>query len=123
MTDVKVVAAGGQIAFDLAAVKTSRLVYADYKANGKTVPLLAYTSPSGKVVAAVSVCEPCASTRFHLDGKLLVCNTCGTQWELETLKGVAGGCQKYPPQKLTGETKGDKVLVNEASVAGWKPRP
>ena len=123
MTDVKIEAAGGKVAFDLAAVKNARLVYADYKAAGKTVPLLAYVSPSGKMVAAISMCEPCSSTRFHIEGKYLVCNTCGTRWELDSLKGISGGCQKYPPQRLTSESSGDKILVSEADVAGWKPRP
>ncbi len=39
---------------------------------------LAYIAPDGKLVTAVSFCEPCRSTRFHVVGYNIFCNTCGT---------------------------------------------
>ncbi|WP_460001777.1 Fe-S-containing protein [Paradesulfitobacterium aromaticivorans] len=37
----------------------------------------AYLTPAGRVMVASSFCEPCYSRRFHIEGDVLVCNTCG----------------------------------------------
>jgi uncharacterized membrane protein len=113
--------AGGNVTLPLAEVKEKKLVGFTY--NGKQqLPLLAYISPSGKVVTAVSLCEPCNSTTFHIEGDQLVCNTCGTRWSLEGLKGISGGCTLYPPDAFTNSLNGDKVVIPEANVQSWKRR-
>ncbi|MCL4515412.1 MAG: DUF2318 domain-containing protein [Firmicutes bacterium] len=125
-TNVQVVVSGGKIRIPLDKIEQYKLVsfeYAGSNQSGKgAVPLLAYAAPSGKVVTAVRLCEPCSSTSFHIEGSNLVCNTCGTVWSLEGLEGLSGGCQKYPPAAMqTAQDGGDAVMsVNE--VAAWKPR-
>lgn len=121
MTDLTVPAAtSGKIALPLATVKEKKLVWFAYGA-GK-IPVLAYVAPSGKIVTAISMCEPCQSERFHIEGDQLVCNACGTRWTLEDLKGISGGCPDYPPAKLENQVTGDTVTINEKAVLGWKPR-
>jgi hypothetical protein len=119
---IQVVQADGQLKLPLAEVKSKRLIGFTYNGPGKTLPLLAYLAPSGKVVTAVSMCEPCNSTTFHIEGKELVCNACGTRWELEDLRGIAGGCLSYPPDPFPNALAGEAVVVQESSVAGWQPR-
>lgn len=119
---IQVAQAGGKIEVPLAEVKQKRLVGFTYNGPGKTLPLLAYLAPSGKVVTAVSMCEPCNSTTFHIEGNELVCNTCGTRWQLEDLKGTAGGCQAYPPDAFPNTLAGETIVVQESSVADWQPR-
>ncbi|MGE5553989.1 MAG: DUF2318 domain-containing protein [Betaproteobacteria bacterium] len=119
---IQVAQAGGKIEIPLSEVKSMRLVGFTYTGPGKSLPLLAYIAPSGRVVTAVSMCEPCNSTTFHLEGDELVCNTCGTRWELETLRGTAGGCQNYPPDPFPNTLSGETIIVQEASVANWQPR-
>lgn len=123
MKDIKVEVTGGKIIVPLSTIKRDRLVYFEYKdKSSRTVPLLAYVGPSGKIITATSVCEPCRSTRFHIEGDTLICNTCGTVWNLETHEGVSGGCTAFPPQIIVNQVKGDKVLIDEDAVAKWKPR-
>ena len=121
MTDIRSEVKEDKIVVPLSAVKKNRLVYFEYKGS-QAVPLLAYVGPSGKVITAISVCEPCKSTRFHIEGENLVCNTCGTVWNLETHQGVTGGCTEFPPQIIANQVKGGKVLISEDKVATWKPR-
>jgi hypothetical protein len=121
MTDITASIKDGKIAIPLSTVKEKQLVRFVYKGE-KEVPLLAYLAPSGKVVTAVSMCEPCASTRFFIQGKKIICITCGTQWDLETLKGISGGCTTYPPDRLTNSTGGEEILIEESSAANWKSR-
>ena len=113
---------GGKVSIPVDEVKTKKIVYWDYNQNGKKVPLMAYVTPSGAVKMAVRICEPCNGFSFHIEGKEIVCDVCGTRWELETLKGTAGGCQGYPPDLLQSTIEGGKITVDEAKVTSWKAR-
>ena len=92
---------GKAIVTTLSTVKEKKFIWTEYKANGKMVPLTAFAQPDGKVMVAVSFCEPCKGETFHITGNQIVCNVCGTVWDLQTLKGISGGCQTYPPEALT----------------------
>lgn len=87
-----------------------------------SLPLLAYISPKGNVVVATSLCEPCSGIYFHVEGNELVCNACGTRWDLETLQGISGGCPQYPPDKVKYTVQGDKLIIKKADLENWKPR-
>ena len=94
--------------------------YDDLPDNG--LPVLAYISPSGRLVVASSLCEPCHSYEFHIEGDTLVCNACFTKWNLDTLEAVSGGCKSYPPSELQARVEGDRVIVDKALLENWKPR-
>ena len=113
---------GKEIVGTLSMVKEKKFIRTDYKANGKTVPLTAFVQPDGKVMVAVSFCEPCKGTAFHITGNTIVCNTCGTTWDLQTFKGISGGCQTYPPQALTYSLNGDNLEIPQAVLDAWAPR-
>ena len=78
--------------------------------NGNGLPLLAYVAPSGRLVVASALCGPCHSYVFHIEGNDLVCNSCFTHWDLNTLQGKSGGCQAYPPKELTTTVQGGTVM-------------
>ncbi|MEW6329233.1 MAG: Fe-S-containing protein [Candidatus Micrarchaeota archaeon] len=113
----------GKVSFALSDLVANRLVYFDYKTSaGKSVPMMAYISPSGKVITAVRMCEPCRSTTFFIQNNKMVCGRCGTVWELETLRGISGGCLNYPPDALPNTISGERVYVEAARIENWKPR-
>jgi uncharacterized membrane protein len=70
----------------------------------------------------VSVCEPCNSTNFHIEGNQMVCNSCFTRWDLETLKGISGGCLTYPPHVISHSVNNGRAIIKEVDVQNWKPR-
>jgi len=113
---------GKEIVATLSMVKDKKFIRTDYKANGKTVPLTAFVQPDGKVMVAVSFCEPCKGSEFHITGNQIICNTCGTTWDLQTLKGISGGCQTYPPQALTYTLNGDNLEIPQTVLDAWAPR-
>jgi hypothetical protein len=90
--------------------------------QGNGLPLLAYVAPSGRLVVATSMCEPCRSYDFHIEGNQLVCNTCLTRWDLNTLKGVSGGCLDYPPKEVTTVVQGDVIQIQQSELEAWVPR-
>jgi uncharacterized protein len=90
--------------------------------QGNGLPLLAYVAPSGRLVVATSMCEPCRSYQFHIEGNDLVCNTCFTHWDLNTLKGVSGGCLDFPPQEVKTVVQGGTIQVQQSDLEAWAPR-
>lgn len=122
MTDVPVKVENGKISIPLDVVRDKKLVRFEYEGNGVKIPLLSYITQNGRVVTAVSMCEPCRSTRFHIEEKTLVCNACSTVWNLESLKGIEGGCLNYPPDVIPSTVVKDKIQIDEKIVNQWKPR-
>jgi uncharacterized membrane protein len=122
MTDIVAKVENGKISIPLDVVKEKKMVRFEYEGKGVKIPLLAYVTLAGRVVTAISMCEPCQSTRFHIQDKALVCNACNTEWSLETLKGIKGGCMNYPPEVIPSTIEKDRVLIEESIVLGWKPR-
>ncbi len=120
-TDAATVA-NGKVSIPVDEVKAKKIVYWDYNVNGKKVPLMAYVTPSGAVKMAVRICEPCNGFSFRIEGNKIICNVCGTQWDLETLKGISGGCQGYPPDFLSSTIENGNLTVDEAKVTAWKAR-
>ena len=122
MTDVSVKVKNGKISIPVETVLEKKIVRFEYEGNGAKVPLLSYVTQTGKLITAVSMCEPCRSTRFHIEGKTLVCNACATEWNLETLKGIQGGCLNYPPDVIPSTIENGLIHIDEKIVTQWKPR-
>ncbi len=131
MTPVQAVQSDGYLQLPLSQVKEKGLVFFEYdklqipdqEGKERPLPLLAYAAPSGRVVTATSICEPCNSYFFHIEqGNVLVCNVCGTRWNLEDLSVISGACGDYPPAEVPNVIEGDTVKIKEASLASWKPR-
>lgn len=131
MTKVSSEVRDGYIRISLKDVKRNRFVafwykkkqITDARARKRPLPLLAIITPSGKLITAVSVCEPCRSETFHTepDGTL-TCNVCYTKWDLETFEGLSGGCPNYPPAELEHKVKDGEILIRESDLLSWKPR-
>lgn len=86
------------------------------------LPIVAFLTEDGKVVTAISMCEPCNSTEFHIKGNNLICNSCGTTWNLNDLKAISGSCGKYPPDPLPSVVVGNEIQIDKSLVENWKRR-
>ncbi|MGZ4850701.1 MAG: Fe-S-containing protein [Candidatus Bathyarchaeia archaeon] len=51
-----------------------------------------------------------------VQGKNLKCDVCGAEWDVETFAGVSGGCQSYPPPKLTATATGANLEIDLSSL-------
>jgi len=86
----------------------SRIIPLNLYKGGNYLPLIVLYTPQGKVIAGIRTCEPCGSFSMHIgEGRYLICDACGTKWDIETLKGISGGCPNYPPPKLTSSVNGN----------------
>jgi len=95
--------------------------------SGRTfpnLPILCYIAPNGRLVAAVSFCEPCSGDSFRINGQELVCNACNTKWTLNDLIGTTEfGCPNHPPDEVNYKVEGGKVIFDEQELRSWQPRP
>jgi uncharacterized protein len=107
----------GFISIPLSSVKNSKFVSFTYRNTNRSIPLLAYLTEDGKVVTAVRMCES-----FHIKNDELVCDACGTTWELNNLEAISGSCGKYPPDPIPSKVKDDKIIINAADVEKWQRR-
>jgi uncharacterized membrane protein len=122
MTKVEATVKNGRISIEFDTVLDKKIVRFNYDNNGFKLPLLAYITPSGKAVTAVSMCEPCRSTRFHIRGNSMICNACDTEWNLETLRGIKGGCLIYPPDLIPNTIENRRIWIDEQVIRRWRPR-
>ena len=122
MVDIQAKVENGKISIPLDVVIEKKIVRFEYEGHGLKIPLLSYITLAGRVITAVSMCEPCRSTRFHIKDKTLVCNACYTEWNLDSLKGIRGGCIDYPPEVIPSTVEKGRVLIDEKVVLNWKPR-
>ncbi|MCL4370817.1 MAG: DUF2318 domain-containing protein [Chloroflexi bacterium] len=95
-------------------VRAKSMVYWDFKqADGKTTPLMAYFAPSGVAKVAVRICDGnCNDLSFRVEGNQMVCDACGTKWDLETVRGISGSCQDTPPKVLPSRVLDGKLVVD-----------
>jgi hypothetical protein len=112
----------GYITIPLTVVLDKKIVAFDYDAGTTIIPLLAFINSDGKLVTAFRFCEPCNSKKFRIEGNILACGSCETQWRLNTLEGLQGNCQKYPPAPFHSEVVNNIVRIDEKVVRGWKIR-
>jgi nitrite reductase/ring-hydroxylating ferredoxin subunit len=125
MTDITADATGAQLSVSLADVTANKIVAFQYsKADGSTIPLIAYVKPTGAVFVAVSYCIPCKGTRQYVDADgTLTCNSCGTKRDLSTGVGLSGACRLYPLDEVPASVSGDKLVVEKTALDQWTPQP
>ncbi|MDN5322382.1 MAG: hypothetical protein PWQ67_836 [Clostridia bacterium] len=130
MKDIELTLEDGKVKIPLSAIKANQIIYTEYKGktdkiyygNLNVLPLTAFISSAGRLIVATSICEPCYGTRFTLENKELVCQTCFTRWRNTDLFGLSGGCVKYPPEELKYQIEDGNVVISEEMLSQWQPR-
>jgi uncharacterized protein len=112
----------GFIVISLADVIEKKMVGFTYEGKTKTVDLMAYINPQGKLVTSIAMCDPCNSKSFHTESQELVCDNCGTRWNFTNLEGVSGTCQKYPPDPIPSQIVAGEIRISQKIVEDWKLR-
>jgi nitrite reductase/ring-hydroxylating ferredoxin subunit len=72
-----------------------------------------------KTYVRSDVCVPCGSESFTLKNGTLVCDACGTVFNVETGVGVKGvkACQSYTKQPVAFETTGTNIVMKWTDLA------
>lgn len=129
MTDIKATVKGGKFMIPLDTVIDKKIIATSYT-DGKRkfyndmdfLPITFFVASSGRIVGASAICEPCFGQRFYLQDEDLVCVACGTHWNLNDLRGIFGGCTKYPPEEFKYTVEGSNLVIEETVLKNWKSR-
>ena len=122
MQPMEVQLVNGKVLLPLDEVLEKKFVRFVYKNSSAEIPLLAYINENGTLVTSISMCEPCNSTTFHIIGNELICNSCGSTWDINTLDEVSGSCGKYPPDPIPSNVNGNQIQIDESDILSWKRR-
>ena len=114
-----------EIIISLDEINENNIVYLESEnKNGQLVPLMVYVTPTGRIFAGSSMCEPCRGTKFSLAGETLVCNTCGTTYKIETHEFISGSpvCGSYPPVNMSPVIEEGNVIISRNEILNWEIR-
>lgn len=125
MTPVEPVIEGDWVNIPLETLEEKDIVYFEVENNARDrVPMMAYITPSGRVFAGTSMCEPCRGRHFSLAGETLVCDSCRTTYTIEGHEFISGSkeCGSYPPVYMEPEVKNGVVKISRDRILKWRPR-
>jgi hypothetical protein len=112
---------GPFIIVSLKEIKEKRIVRFVDPDGIQNIPILAYITPSGKLVTAMSISESCRSRDFFLQGENIHCASCPSYWNASSLEAYAC-CQKYYPEPIQSSVLGDEVRVDKELIRKWQAR-
>lgn len=87
----------------------------------QTLPMIAYITPEGKLVTAMSKSEICQSEDFYLEGHNIHCAACPSYWNMSSLEAYAC-CQRFYPDPIPSSIVGNDVRIDAQRVRNWRPR-
>lgn len=120
-TPVEAVMVGGKIGVPLRTVQEHKLVRFFDPEKVQDIPMIAYVTPQGKLVTAMSKSEQCGSTDFFLSGNNIHCASCGSYWNMASMEAYAC-CQRYYPDPIPSTVSGEMVVIDPAIVRQWQSR-
>lgn len=121
MVDVPSHVQDGYLVFSLDDVFEHELVRVEYDGPTAEIPVLAYISPKGKLVTAISISEPCNATRFTIIDGAIKCNNCDARWEVGTMQALTC-CPNNYPDPINSEVVGNEVRVPITTLEDWRRR-
>jgi hypothetical protein len=109
------------IVIDVESITAMGLVRFEDPEGIQTVPIIAYVTPRGKIVTAMSISESCRSTDFYLQGNNIHCASCPSYWHMESLEAYAC-CQKYYPDPIPSVVERGILRISKNTVRDWRTR-
>ena len=125
MTPITPIVENGQIKIPLEVIDSNNIVSFELENNENVlVPLMAYITPTGRLFAGSSMCEPCRGRTFSLAGETLLCDTCRTTYNIETHSFISGApsCGSYPPVNMKPVVENGTVIIELEEVLNWRIR-
>jgi len=112
---------GESITVPLKIVQEKKLVRFFDPAKVQAIPMIAYVTPQGKLVTAMSKSEQCGSTDFFLSGNDIHCARCPSYWNMASMEAYAC-CQKFFPDPIPSRVVGEEIRIDAAVARNWKSR-
>jgi uncharacterized membrane protein len=111
----------GFIAVSINDVKEHRLVRFFDPEGQQEIPMIAFITPTGKLVTAMSTSERCGATDFYLQGNDIHCTNCDSYWNMSSLEAYAC-CARHYPDPFPSTLSGDKIRIDPHLIRTWESR-
>lgn len=112
---------GNAVVIPLQAVLDAKIVRFFDPEGVQAVPVIAYVTPEGKIVTAMSLSENCRSTDFYLKGHNIHCASCPSYWNMSSLEAYAC-CQMFYPDPIPSTLVNAQIRVDAEILRKWKTR-
>lgn len=112
---------GNAVTIPLQAVLDGKIVRFFDPEGIQSVPVIAYVTPEGKIVTAMSISENCRSTDFYLKGHNIHCANCPSYWNMASLEAYAC-CQMYYPEPIPSTLVNGQIRIDAQVLRNWKTR-
>jgi len=106
----------GVVGFSVAEFADGAAHYYTLMVDGRPVEFFIIQDKDGVLRTAYNACEVCyrAKLGYRQDGRVMVCNNCGSRFPIEQINTVRGGCNPAP---LEGRLDGDDVVIKATDIA------
>jgi hypothetical protein len=121
MTDIQFRVENGYVIISLDDVIQHRIVFINYQGPTSPIPVMAYISPIGKLVTAISINEPCNETRFKIVGNDIKAEKCRAIWDMNSMEAHICCTNNYP-DPIPSEVTGNEVRISERTILSWNRR-
>lgn len=125
MTEIEPDITGEWVNISLSLLEEKDIVYFEVENDvGFMVPMMTYITPTGRIFAGSSMCEPCEGRYFSLAGETLVCDTCRTTYTIEGREFISGSqdCGSYPPVAMRTKVENGIVSIALEDILAWRIR-
>lgn len=112
---------GDAVVLPLQAVLDGKIVRFFDPEGVQAVPVIAYVTPEGKIVTAMSISENCRSTDFYLKGHNIHCASCPSYWNMSSLEAYAC-CQMFYPDPIPSTLVNAQIRIDAKVLRKWKTR-
>lgn len=103
------------VSVSAAEVDKAGMAHFRLNAGGTELVYMAYKLGSDVMVRS-SICPPCRSRSFSLQGDILICDSCRTTFRAKTGDGVAGPCVDYPKAAVPFTATGGKLVMKVSDL-------
>jgi hypothetical protein len=83
--------------------------------------MMAYITPDGRAVTAISMSEHCGSKEFKIKENKIYCAQCASSWDMMTMEAYAC-CAPYYPDPVPSKVVGNEVHISKEVVEKWAGR-
>ncbi|MEW6141743.1 MAG: Fe-S-containing protein [Chloroflexota bacterium] len=107
----------GQDTVSVSAAEVEKAGMAHFRlaSGGTELVFMAYKLGNDFQVRS-SICPPCRSRSFSLQGDILVCDSCQTTFSAKTGDGVAGPCIDYPKAAVPFIVNAGKLVMKGSDL-------
>jgi hypothetical protein len=108
---------GESISIPLSAIQQNKMIHFWIILPIGREAYMAY-SLDGTTYVRAAICVPCGSIGFSLQKGILNCDTCGTEFDAKTGKGISGGCINYPKSAAKIEVT-ESYIISTVGDLWW----